>query len=129
MWAHLIIALVGAWIMTAPAALKYEGSALAVSDRVVGPLIVTFGVICIWECTRGMRWLNTALGCWLIAAPWTLPATADAAISAVASGVIVAGLSLVRGRRRHSFGGGWLSLWRPQVLFNPPPAHPNGDQP
>lgn len=105
----MIVMFSGVWLMVAPAALAYGGLA-ADHDRVVGPLLATFGCIAIWEVMRPLRRANTLLGAWLLAAPWLLDFPTTAAWNSVAVGVLVVLLSLVRGRLTHSFAGGWRSL-------------------
>lgn len=111
MLAHLLAAAVGIWLMAAPGVLDYGGRAAAV-DRIVGPLIASFGLIAAWGVTRSIRWINVALAALLLVAPLFLGYPRAAVLSSAAAGVIVAALSLVRGRTRHPYGGGWRSLRR-----------------
>lgn len=110
MWAHLVSAGLGVWLMAAPEVLGYRGAAATV-DHVLGPLVVTFGTVACWEATRALRWLNGAVGLGLLAAPWLLGFPSAAALNSAAVGLLLALLSLVRGRVSRGFGGGWLSLW------------------
>lgn len=112
MWARLANTAVGVWLMAAPAVLGY-GDPAGTNDRIVGPLAATFAIIAIWEVTRALRWLNLALGLWLLAAPWILGGyPADATISSLAAGALLALFSLVRGKVQQEYAGGWPSLWR-----------------
>ena len=112
MWARFANTAVGLWLLAAPAVLGYGGPA-ANNDRIVGPLAATFAIIAIWEVTRGLRWLNLILGGWLLAAPWLLGGyTAGATTSSMAAGVLLAVFSLVRGKIRQEYGGGWPAVWR-----------------
>lgn len=115
MWARIVNFLFGLWLMAAPALLGHVGTPAEVNDRIVGPLIASFAFVAIWDVTRGLRWVNTLLGLWLIAVPfllgawvqdWSFPAT----INSVLVGLYVTALSLVRGAVQHHFGGGWRSL-------------------
>jgi hypothetical protein len=50
MWAQLINALLGMWLMAAPAVLGYIGPART-NDRIIGPLAAGAALIAIWETT------------------------------------------------------------------------------
>lgn len=115
MWARIVNFFFGLWLMAAPALLGYIGTPAEVNDRIVGPLIASFAFVAIWDITRGLRWVNTLLGLWLVVSPfllgawvadWSFPAT----INSVLVGLYVAILSLVPGQVRHQFAGGWRSL-------------------
>jgi hypothetical protein len=110
MWAQVAAMLVGVWLMAAPAVLGYTGPART-NDHVVGPLAATFACVAIWEATRPVRWANLVLGAWLVLAPWWLGYDRVAAANSVTAGVALVTLSVVRGRLKHRFGGGWSALW------------------
>ena len=110
MWPRLINIVIGLWLMAAPAVLRYDGIA-SDHDRIVGPIIASLACIAIWETTRGLRWGNLLIGAWMLLAPWLLWFPADATTSTMLSGGAVAALSLVRGKLKHRFDGGW-NLWR-----------------
>ncbi|PJI87222.1 NAD-dependent epimerase/dehydratase family protein [Sphingomonas koreensis] len=82
--------------------------AMANSDHVSGALIITIAIIATAEVARPLRFLNVALGAWLIAAPFLLAGAtlAGGALSLVA-GMLVIGLSLPRGRRSVEHYAGW----------------------
>lgn len=111
MWAQAINAVLGIWIMAAPGVLGYGGPA-ATGSHIAGPAIATFATVAMWEVTRGLRWLNVPLGLWLVTAPLVIDQPAVAGITSAAAGALVIGLSLVRGRLKHPYGGSWRSLWR-----------------
>lgn len=112
MWTQIVNALLGLWLMAAPAVLAY-GSAAQTNDRIAGPLAVTFAVVAIWEATRSVRWGNLLLGLWLVLAPWVLDYGATAStLNSIIVGVLLAALACVRGSVEHRFGGGWSVLWR-----------------
>ena len=75
-------------------------------------MAASFAAVALWEATRSLRWVNLALGLWLLAAPWALDSGWTALANSTVVGVLLMSLSLVRGRLRHRFGGGWASLWR-----------------
>jgi hypothetical protein len=108
MWAQLMNALLGIWLMLAPAVLDY-GAPMSISDRIVGPLVVSFALIAAWEITRAVRWVNVLLAVWTVASPFALEQHAVAP-SHVIAGVSIAALSLIRGHSKHSYGGSWTSL-------------------
>lgn len=111
MWAALLSAAIGIWLMAAPAVLGYPGAA-SVHDRIVGPLIASFGIIAVAEVTRSVRRVNSLLGAWLVLAPWILGFPTAALVNSVVSGIAVGSLSLVRGSVDERYAGGWSSLWR-----------------
>lgn len=122
MWAHVITAALGIWMMAAPAVLDYGGAA-ATNDRICGPVVATCAVIAWWGATRGMRWINVPIGIWLIAAPWALSyGTGTLIVHSMALGFAIAGFSIVRGRIRKRYGGGWRSLFRSDIATEGPPA-------
>jgi hypothetical protein len=111
MWTHVTSGLLGIWLMASPSLLDY-GRPLASSDWIVGPLIASCGFIAAWEITRSVRWVNVVAAAWLALSPFVLGKLALDAVLAnhVLSGVLVGVLSLVRGRQKHRFAGGWTSL-------------------
>ncbi|MBA2238868.1 MAG: NAD-dependent epimerase/dehydratase family protein [Lysobacter sp.] len=81
---------------------------MADSDHLVGALIVTVAVIAMAEVTRALRFVNVALGAWLVVAPWLLDGAGTiASWVSVAVGIAVVGLSLPRGRRSQAHYGSW----------------------
>jgi hypothetical protein len=72
----------------------------------IGALIVTFSVIGFGEASRAARWINLALGAWLLVAPWLLSGQVPMTIwNDVAVGLTVMLLSVRRGRIEERFGG------------------------
>ncbi|HEX7002808.1 MAG TPA: SPW repeat protein [Trueperaceae bacterium] len=112
MIARLFEAVLGIWLMVAPAVLGY-GSVAATSDRIAGPLIASVAIVAAWEIARPLRHLNLLLGLWLLAAPVVLGFGGAAAVDSVLVGIAVAALSRWRGRVESRFGGGWSVLWPP----------------
>ena len=111
MWAHLLTALAGIWLMASPAVLDYADPARD-NDRIVGPIIASMATIAIWELTRPLRWVNVILGAWLLIAPWLLGHSPSARWNSLAAGAVILACSLVKGHRTHRVGGGWSSLWK-----------------
>jgi hypothetical protein len=117
MWAQLINGLLGIWLMAAPSVFGYVGTAAEDNGRIIGPIVGTFGIIAVWEVTRGCRWLILPLGLWMLVAPWILGYAHGIAIANdMAIGALAAGLSLVKGKMPTRMGGGW------RVLFGPTAA-------
>ena len=116
MWAQVINAALGVWLMAAPSVLGY-GAPARTNDQIVGPVITTFAVIAWWEATRPVRLWNLPLGVWLLLAPWVLGYGATGAIvNSLIVGALVIGLARVQGTVEGQFGGGWSALWRSNTL-------------
>ena len=116
MWSQIIMVLLGIWLMIAPAMLSFVKK-ISDNDRIIGPLIASFSVIAIWECTRNVRFLNIPLAIWLLLAPWIMhyrDTTATVNDSMVALLIII--LCFVRRKREYRFGGGWPAVWRHNTL-------------
>ena len=111
MWARLLSAALGLWLMAAPHVLDY-GGAVRVNDRVMGPLVASLGVLAAWEVARELRWSSLVFGLWLLVAPWVLKAPVAAIVNEMTVGLCLIALALVRGQVRERFGGGWSSLMR-----------------
>lgn len=111
MWAQALAAAIGLWLYAAPGVLGY-GDPAATSDRIVGPLVLSFSFVAMWEFVRGLRLANRPLALWLLAAPLVLGYPTDALVSGMLSGAAVLGLSFVRGKVEGRYGGGWAAVFR-----------------
>jgi hypothetical protein len=109
MIARLVTVAVGLWLMAAPAVLDYAG-AIAVSDRVTGPVLASLAAVAVSEVLRPLRWTALPLALWLVAVPWILGATGAAMVNSVLSGLLVAALAPLGGKVRQRFGGGWRAV-------------------
>jgi hypothetical protein len=127
MWARIVTALLGIWMMAAPAALGY-GDPAATSDRIAGPLAASFAFVALWDVVRSLRWVVVPIGLWMILAPLILGYGGPAAVNGAAVGVIVTTLSLVPGKVKEQFGGGWRSLGKPGTHREPADGRPNASQ-
>jgi hypothetical protein len=127
MWARIVTALLGVWMMAAPAVLGYGGRA-AISDRIAGPLAASFAIVAIWDVVRSLRWVDAPIGLWMIFAPLILGYGGPAAVNGAAVGVVVATLSLVPGRARKELGGGWRSPGEPGTHREPADGQPNASK-
>lgn len=113
---QIITTLVGLWIMVAPGVLSFSTVA-ADNGHIIGPIIVTFSFVALWEATHGMRRWNYPFALWLLLAPWVLGYESTAAIvSDMASGAAVIILSSLKHNIKTTFGGGWKSLFEKKPL-------------
>ncbi|MDQ2657063.1 MAG: vitamin K epoxide reductase [Bacteroidota bacterium] len=111
MWVNIVTALLGIWMMVAPHLMGVEKK-IANNAHIVGPLIASFSIIAIWECTRNVRFFNLPLALWLLAAPFVLQYSNDTALMNDYIIAILVILSyLVKRERKHRFGGGWKTLF------------------
>ncbi|BBL80058.1 hypothetical protein RxyAA322_19120 [Rubrobacter xylanophilus] len=110
MWARLLCAVLGAWLMAAPGVLDHGGAA-AVSAHVVGPVVLGSSVVAAWPALRPLRWVTLPAGLWLLAAPpllgydAVLPAAND-----MFAGAALAALAFAGGGEREKIGGGWRAV-------------------
>lgn len=115
MWPRIINTVLGIWMMVAPSVFGYEKIA-ANNAYIFGAIITTFAIIAMAESVRNVRWLNTLLGLWLILAPWILNfEKTEAIINDTIIGILVTSLSLIKGRIKERFGGGWIVLWKKDI--------------
>ena len=116
MWAQVINAILGIWLMAAPGIFGFSKT-MADNDHIVGPVIATFAIIAFWECTRVVRTYNIPLGAWLLLAPWVLGYDNTIAIvNDMVVGGLVIGFSLVKGKIEQRYGGGWSAIWKSNAL-------------
>lgn len=116
MWAQIINAVLGIWLMIAPAILG-AGKTIADNDHIVGPIIISFAVISWWEATRVVRLFNVPLGAWLLLAPWVLGyENTMAIVNDMVVGAFVIAFSLVKGKIEGTYGGGWSAIWKSNSL-------------
>ncbi|MEX1016863.1 MAG: vitamin K epoxide reductase family protein [Phycisphaeraceae bacterium] len=109
-WTLVASLVLGLWIMLSPPIFGMENPG-ANSHFLAGWLVITVTVLAMAEVARPARWVNVLLGGWVIATPWLLAGTADAAQwNAVISGVLLIVLSIPRGRIAQQYGtwGRWL---------------------
>ena len=112
MWAQMINALLGVWLIASPAVFGYAGAA-RLNDVVVGPIAATFAIIALWEVTRVLGKANVVVGVWLVVASWMLGyQNVIATVNQFVVGVIMAALAMTRAKPAGKFGGGWRSLVR-----------------
>lgn len=112
MWARYVTVILGLWLMVAPGIFNFEKS-IANNGHIIGPLMITFATIAIFECTRNVRYATLPLGAWLLFAPWVLDYDNNTAFASdYITGWLAMALSLVKLKRENHFGGGWSALWK-----------------
>ena len=118
---RLVNVALGVWLMFAPAVLGYSTSSTVANavDRTIGPLVVSAAIVSIWPEIRPVRRVNTFLGGVLIVLPLVLTLFVDYPLAGIVDGVVVGlavvAASLVRGPLDARFGGGWRSVWKPEL--------------
>ncbi|HEX6125285.1 MAG TPA: hypothetical protein VFZ23_07910 [Pyrinomonadaceae bacterium] len=86
------------------------GGAAKANSVICGALAASFSIIAIWEVTRGLRWLNTVIGCWLLIAVFGFDYERSGMVSGFVAGLLMIAMSLVRGTVKQRTGGGWKAL-------------------
>jgi hypothetical protein len=109
---QVVNALLGVWLMAAPAAFGYTG-APRINDLIVGPIAASLATVAIWDVCRSLGKANVVLGAWLLVAPWVLSYDAfQATLNSSATGILLAVSALLSGGPRGRYGGGWSFLWK-----------------
>jgi hypothetical protein len=110
-WNLVLSAALGVWLVFAPDIFGTVASdaintfTLADSSHLFGALVTVVAVCATAEVIRLARYLNVLLGLWLVAAPFILSGSnTGAAINGVVAGLLIATLSLPRGRVRERYG-------------------------
>jgi len=112
MWARVFTLVLGLWLMIAPDLLQF-GKVISDNDHIIGPLIATFSIIAMSECTRNVRLWNLPLAAWLLLAPWILGYDQTTAIASdLTVGVLTLRVTFVKQKRKKQFGGGWAVLFK-----------------
>lgn len=113
MLGQVVNTLIGLWIMASPAILAFSDPAATDNNHIIGPVVVTFAIIAYWEATRKVGLWNLPFGVWLILSPWVLSFNDTTAIvNNMIAGLLVIIFSLVRGKIKQRFGGGWSALFQ-----------------
>jgi hypothetical protein len=103
-WNLAIAAVLGLWLMAAPAVLGNVGPS-ANNNHISGALVVTFAVIGFSEAGRASRFVLIPLGLWLLAAAYLLSgATPQSFWNDIIVGVAIVALSFRRGRIAEDYG-------------------------
>ena len=106
-WTLVVCAGLGVWLMFSRLVFG-AAPPLADTDNLIGALIITVSVIAMAEVARPLRFLNLVLAAGLVVTPWVLGGgTVAGGLSDTLVGLVVAGLSLPRGRRSLEHYGSW----------------------
>lgn len=106
-WTLLASMAIGAVLMFTRLLFGSQG-AVANSDHVVGALAITVAIIATAEVARPLRFVNVLLGAWLMIAPWALQGASGLGTAAsIVLGLVLAALSLPRGRRSSEHYASW----------------------
>lgn len=116
MWAQVINAFLGIWLMASPGIFGFTGT-IADNDHIAGPVIASFAIISWWEVTRVVRLYNLLPAAWLILAPWVLGyENTTAIVNDMAVGILVIAFAMVKGKIGATYGGGWQAIWHSDTL-------------
>ena len=114
-WAQFLGALLGLWLMVAPAVLGYD-EPLSTVHRIIGPMVAAVGIVALWGHLHALsRWLHPPLGVLLVIVP-PLSGVLGTGIETVALvnslvvGPALLVLGVLGGRVTEHYGGGWSSL-------------------
>ena len=109
-WNHLLVGILGLWLMISPEVMGYEGPERLINP-LTGALIVSMALIAVAETTRMFRWVNVALGTWLMLAPTMFHyAPLHIGVRSSVIGLAIIGLSMIDKSRHHRVRGGWIQL-------------------
>lgn len=110
-WNLLVTAVLGAWLMFAPAVFQTQGQA-AHSDHILGALVVTVAIIAMAEVARAARFINVALALAIIVLPWLLGgATLASSVNDLVVGLLIIVLSIPPGKIRNTY-----ESWNPLIM-------------
>ncbi len=97
----------GALLMATPLAFGTQAP-LYFSDHIAGCLVIMIAVTAMAEVVRPLRFLNVALGAWVVASPFLLDGgSTTATVANMGIGLALIGLGLPRGKRSDEHYGGW----------------------
>lgn len=85
---------------------------------IIGPIVITIAMVAAWEFNRSARYINLIAGIALGAAPFLLGFD-DAAErwNGVGCGIALIALSLMKGKLKGQYGGGWKVLFEKDFKF------------
>jgi hypothetical protein len=116
MWSAIINTIVGLWLIVSPSVFDMNKTT-SNNNYIIGPLVITFSVISLWDINRNAIKANIVLGLWLLIALFALDFTRTVAFfTNAACGALIILLSSSERKNRKNFGGGWRSLFQ----HNPP---------
>ena len=115
MWANIVNILIGLAVMIAPAVFKFDKAA-ADNNHIVGPLVLTFAIISLWEINHNVRLFNVVTGLWLVLSPFILPFNSVERMIDIPAGVAIIIFSFFQEKLKNRYGGGWRSLFQKNPL-------------
>lgn len=102
----------GLWLMVSPAVFGMNRITSNI-NHIVGPLVITFSIISLWEINRNAIKVNILLGLWLLIALFLFDYTKTIAFfSNGGAACLIIILSSIKRKGRGKFGGGWRSLFQ-----------------
>lgn len=113
-WPQALSAVLGLWLLAAPALLGYGGTA-SDSDRIVGPIVYAIAFISLAGVARSLLRLNLLPALWLIVSPWAFSFDLTPLLNSLVVGAAIGGLALlalIPSTAPDHFGGGWAALVR-----------------
>lgn len=116
MWTRITTIVLGLWLMISPSIFQMN-ELTSNNNYIIGPLVITFSVISLWDINRKIITANIPLGAWLLIALFALDFTKSIAFfSNGACGAFIILLSSIKRKALGKYGGGWKSLFQ----RNPP---------
>src|SRR5574337_499355 len=110
MWTAITNIFLGLWLMFSPSVLQMNQST-ADNNHIIGPLVIAFSIISLWDINRKIIRVNIVLGLWLLVALFVLNFSTALVLSsngACACFIIV--FSSIKRKPKQRYGGGWHSL-------------------
>ena len=104
MWIRLLSVAAGLWLLATPALVGY-GGVWRTNDSIVGALVLSVGIMAMSDVLRPLRWINVALGGWILLSPIFLERSATAGGHRVFAELLILSTALVRGKTRTRRGG------------------------
>jgi hypothetical protein len=112
MWTAILNIILGFWLMIAPSVFKMN-QVTSDNNYIIGPLVITFSVISLWDINRKAIRANILLGIWLLVALFLFDFTKTIAFfSNGACGSFIILFSSIKRKALGKYGGGWKSLFQ-----------------
>jgi hypothetical protein len=116
MWTKVLNIVLGLAVVLSPAFFD-AGGTIANNNYVVGPLVITFSVVALWDINDAVRVANVVPGGWLISSAFILDSVpAGMMLFNIIAGVLIFILSLIPTKTHGQYGGGWSSLFQKDPL-------------
>ncbi len=113
MWLRICTIVLGIWLLFCPAVLG-SSAAVAMLDRIAGPVVVVVAVLALRDVTRAARMANIFTGLFLlIAIPASHSATTLDMVNTFVVGWLLIVCTIPRGTIHRRMDGGWWAIMRP----------------